>query len=394
MRLPAEISAGKREEDLMGKIICIFVLITTVGYLRPINSADSLVEEPVPQIAFVSHDAICIINIDGTNLKCLTTDEARNFNPVWSPDGRFIAFHSVGESVGMRSSASASYIYDLENETTISLPQALYIYDWSPDSAFLLTAGSTHEGGDSEIYLLRSDGSGLQALTDNQVMDSTPAWSPDGTQIAYLSGFPEATLMVMSATGENLRPLTIDLAVNREVQPVWSPDSQVIAFVVDGEHVGLDQLSEIYIVHADGTSLRQLTNTGGVNLNPRWSPDGTHLVFYGYAPGAFDDVSDTSSLRTEVFLMNADGSDLVDLTQNSGLDYQPAWSPDGEWIAFASTRIWQSENPRGGIFIMRPDGSDLRMVTSEPPFNEGGREANSPVWRPIVQALGATVTLF
>ena len=176
----------------------------------------------------------------------------------------------------------------------------------------------------------------------------------------------------MSADGSGQKQLTTALKVNYRDRPVWSPDSQKIAFVVNGEFIGQDQTSEIYVVNADGTNLRQLTQTGGANLNPQWSPDGKQLVFYGYAVSAFDDIGSTTSLRTEVFRMNADGSDLINLTNNGGLDYQPEWSPDGNWIAFASTR----KSP--GIYIMRPDGLDIQMVTHEPPFSEGGRTTPSP----------------
>jgi TolB protein len=183
--------------------------------------------------------------------------------------------------------------------------------------------------------------------------------------------------MVMTADGTEIRVLVAEVPINREVQPQWSPDSSAIAFVVNTENVGLDQPGEVYVIDVDSSNLRQLTSNGGVNINPRWSPDGTQIVFYGYALGAFDDMGDPNSLRTEIFLIDADGSNLLNLSQSTGLDYHPSWSPDGEWIAFASTRA----SP--GIFIMRPDGSDVRMVTNEPPFAEGGRGANNPVWRPV-----------
>lgn len=370
----------------MKKLVCIIMVAIVVSYKSPANYSITIAQDSLMQLAYhfnLPHTDICIINIDGSGDKCINNTNNRvERNPVWSPDGRFLAYRATDEPVGL--GRSTAYVYDLEREVAHELPREWYIFDWSPDGAFLLATWFNE--GINGIYTFHPDGSNLQALAaDDQLSDAVPAWSSDGRQIAYLIGFPEATLMVMDADGENPRALTTDLKVSFEAQPAWSPDSSQIAFVVNGEYIGMDQTREIYVVNADGTNLCRLTDTKGITSNPRWSPDGSQIVFYGHAVGAFDVVSNPTSLLTEVFIINADGSNLVNLTQNVGLDYHPAWSPDGEWIAFASTRKWESEEPRGGIFIMRPDGTDMRMVTNEPPFAEGGREANNPVWRPLAR---------
>jgi Tol biopolymer transport system component len=367
-------------------ILCSTAILLVV---QIVGNSVSAAKEPVQfQLAFERNapsEDICIINMDGTGQYCLMqTDDMRDYNPVWSPDGHLLTFQSYAINGG--TTPATTSLYDASKKITVSLPNVWPIYNWSLDSRYLLIrqAYST-ESLVSDIAIVRPDGSEFHTLTDSQNTYSQPAWSPDGAQIAYLSGYPEATLMVMSAKGEDQRALTDGLAVNLEVQPQWSPDSQIIAFAVNDEIRNSQQTSEIYTIHTAGTDLQQLTDTGNINLGPRWSPDGTQLVFFGYPQDAFapERSTDPTNMLTEVYRINADGSDLVSLSQNRGLDVQPAWSPDGEWIAFASTRPWESVEPRPGIFIMRPDGSDVRMVTNEPTFANGGNSANNPVWRPV-----------
>jgi TolB protein len=344
-------------------------------------------QAPTGQLAFVKPSRevreVCVIEADGTNLHCSgSTVSYPHYQPVWSPDGDFILYQQpyvAGEP--------SSYLLDVESGVTTAIALPLFdgrVVQWSPDGTQFLLVGILNEGEDVEIYTLQTDGSDLRPLTDNDNPDNVPVWSPDGTQIAYIAYLDNRTLMVMQADGSNQQPISGELVLSLESPLAWSPDNSQIAFVVNGDVIGNYETSEIYVVNADGTALRQLTDTGGVNLDPRWSPDGSQIVFWGYELGAFDDTS-KPGLRSEVFIINADGSDLVNLTQNFGLDHSAEWSPDGEWIAFSSTRTLEGVEPRPGLFIMRPDGTDVRMVTNEPPFAEGGREANNPVWRPLAR---------
>jgi Tol biopolymer transport system component len=363
--------------------ILIFILFSVFIFSQAVN-AELLQENALMgQIAYVKwagkngelQREICLINLETESDKCITnTSDKDETNPQWSPDGKILAYQVSDLPLG--DGKTETHLYDLKKGQITVLPTAWFINSWSHDGKRFVTTDFIDQRGFGEIAIVQLGDYQVERLTNNTAADLQPSWSPDGNRIAYLSGFPDSALMVMSADGSGQKQLTSEIKVNYEVKPIWSPDSQKIAFVVNGEFIGQDQTSEIYVINADGTNLRQLTNTGGVNLNPQWSPDGKQLAFYGYAVGAFDDIGSTTSLRTEVFRINADGSDLTNLTNSGGLDYQPTWSPDGNWIAFASIR----KSP--GIYIMRPDGSDIQMVTHEPPFSEGGREANSPVWRP------------
>ncbi len=367
----------------MRRFTFLLLAITALVFSQPVN-ADSLQENVLSgQITFVKwagkngelQREICLVNLEAEDEKCITNTSSKDeTSPQWSSDGKILAYQVTDLPLG--DGKTETHLYDLEQNKVIVLPTAWYIYSWSPDGKRFVTTDFIDQRGFGEIAIVRLDDYQVERLTDDTAADLQPAWSPDGNHISYLSGFPDSDLMVISADGSDQKQLTNAIKINNEVKPVWSPDGQQIAFVVNGEFIGQDQTSEIYVINADGTNLHQLTNTGGVNLIPQWSPDGKQLVFYGYAVGAFDDIGSTTSLRTEVFRMNADGSDLTNLTNSIGLDYQPSWSPDGNWIVYASTQ----EGP--GIYIMRSDGTDVHMITHEPSYNEGGHDVNYPVWRP------------
>ena len=362
--------------------------IGTIISFVPLEWQTNILNRQLAYVKYVNRTQsdICIITIDSLNENCISNmlKEKKN-NLTWSLDGLSLAFENEETPPSQPYEHNrVVYIHNLDDNTTKAVtPQEWKssLWGWSPDGKNLLVSAFQSREDDSEVYIIDSVSGDITPLTVNDVSDQYASWSPDGTQIVYLSGYPDANLIVMNADGSSAKALTEGLKISLEVQPQWSPDGTQIAFVVNGKRVGTSPTSEVYLINADGSGLRQLTETGGATFDPRWSPDGQQLLFFGFAVGAFDRDA-TGSLQTEVFRINADGSNLINLTQNVGLDYQPTWSPDGEWIAFTSSRIWESENGRSGIFIMRPDGSDLQMLTNEPPLIEGGSSFNNPIWRP------------
>jgi len=118
---------------------------------------------------------------------------------------------------------------------------------------------------------------------------------------------------------------------------------------------------DVYIVNADGTGLRQLTTDPAADFDPTWSPDGKRIAYRHETNG---------DSTAEIYVMNADGSHRRNLTRRAGQDHAPAWSPDGKKIAFASVR----RGPSLAIWVMNTDGSHQRRVSKV--------DGEYPAWSP------------
>jgi Tol biopolymer transport system component len=174
-------------------------------------------------------------------------------SPAWSPDGKRLAF--------------AHEIWEAFSHTFTPLPSFAYAEPvWAPDGVRLAFVHQVPGGGQLDIWVANSDGSGPVQLTGGPGDESSPQWSPDGTRIAFVS--------------------------NR-----------------DGN-------KEIYVMNADGTGLLNLTANSGNDASPSWSPDGLRIAFQSDRDG-----------DNEIYVMNADGSNPVNLTNDPAEDTQPAWSP-------------------------------------------------------------------
>ena len=210
-----------------------------------------------------------------------------------------------------------------------------------------------HGDHSSEIYVMDADGSNAVNLTNNAARDDQPAWSPDGSKIAFGSDRNgNREIHVMNADGSDHFNLTTTPTIS-EFRPAWSPDGSKIAF--GARSFGTN--SEIYVMDADGSNRVRLTNNPADDSGPAWSPDGSRIAFTSLRDG-----------NREIHVMNADGSGRpVNLTNNEVSDDSPAWSPDGSRIVFKRTCTSSLNCPTSpsGLYVMDADGSNVVRFTND-----------------------------
>jgi Tol biopolymer transport system component len=240
---------------------------------------------------------------------------------------------------------------------------------WSPDGRRI--AFKSRRNGNNELYVMDADGSDETRLTNSpNVSEGQPSWSPDGRRLLYRKTpdnpiVQNADIWQIDVDPANPNPRPVLERAGDERYPSYSPDGSKIVFRGDHDLVDHSGDEELYVMNADGTNVVQLTSNDVFDSAPAFSPDGTKL--------AFESARDSgNALALDIYVMNADGSDVRRLTADPAHDEGPIWSPDGTQIAFTSERGGSSD-----IWVMNADGSGLRRLTADPSRDE------SPDWQPV-----------
>ncbi|NOY28074.1 MAG: hypothetical protein GXP62_19590 [Oligoflexia bacterium] len=245
----------------------------------------------------------------------------------------------------------------------------------------LVVFSSTRTGA-SDIYSMKPDGTELTRLTTSDDYEMDPALSPDGSRIAYVD-HSQASIWLMDVDGGNQAELT-DGGGSWNYQPAWSPDGTQIAF----GNIATGTMA-LWVVNVDGSGLTQITDGSTYRGMPDWSPDGSGLLCGGLdyvykvaldstetlvggtgvdsaprwnADGTMIIFSSTSTGTAEIYSMNADGTDITQLTNDDGGATNPDWSPDGSMIIYTS---WGGKNG-GELYTAHADGSGAVDITNAP----------------------------
>jgi Tol biopolymer transport system component len=256
-------------------------------------------------------------------------------------------------------------------------PGGEYAYSnpaWSPDSrqiAYTRCALYDQEKGRNlagcELFVMTVADRATRQLTDNAVYDGQPSWSPDGTQIVYRRA---------ENAGDSLRVITVDgsgdvelLACPRSCQlPAWSPRENLIAFQMIESAARQDAPSNLYLIRSDGTARRRLTQNGSPVAHPRWSPDGTEIVFRRAAD---------QPIRT---IEVATGAEQAYATKDARGPDEPSFTPDGSGLVFSAygagqgTRLYRLDRASETIELLLAAADDYPPEMKEPAWSPDGKQ--------------------
>ncbi|MBI3402729.1 MAG: PD40 domain-containing protein [Acidobacteria bacterium] len=249
---------------------------------------------------------VYISDYDGEGQTRVTLGRTLNVFPRWSPNGKSIAYTSY------RRGGANIFISNIYEGTLEELTQGKdesWLAAWSPDGTRLCFASSRDGNGNSSLYVVNRDGSGLRRLTNHPSINMSPTWSPSGTQIAFTSdrtGAPQIYIMSLDGLGNPTRLTTGESYADK---PTWSPAPyNEIAYTSRAGG------NDIKVIDVATREVRQLTFGEGNNESPVFSPNGRHVAF-----------TSTRSGKKQIYTIARTGKDLKQITR-AGNNEHPDWS--------------------------------------------------------------------
>jgi TolB protein len=301
--------------------------------------------------------ATWVVRADGTGFARFSEPQRRSrrteLGPVWSPDGRRLAFTAHLNRYGDGGFVGGGADYDVyvmdtarghaRNLTAGPRVRDAGDFDWSPDATRIVLSGWDRQRQHHRVYIVGADaGDGVTDLTEGTTDDAAPSWSPDGTRIAFLRAERGArgAVYTIAPNGEDLRRL-----VASNTGGVWSPDGKWIAFNRGGRRAGM------YITDVRGRSHTKLTDTPGI---PAWSPDGNEIAYDAYRRGSSD-----------IYVVDTRTRRRLRLSHDPGDEVSPGWSPSGAKIAYSRSPVSGPADNTGtyDVYLMNADGTGQRRLT-------------------------------
>lgn len=290
-------------------------------------------------------------------------------------DGK-IVYESHNYQAGGRNGRSRIFTIDADGSHRRAITRPFWDSGapaWSADGAKVAfvrqrPASPSAPTGEQALLSADADGSNVTTVlpyrrTGVRRIGASPAWSPDGSQIAFCASrhFGDPRIFVVNSDGSNLRKLTV--GAHNDCDPSWSPDGSSIVVDSYPPSVKFGVAPIVTLDPTDGT--RTVIVGDGFNLYPDFSPDGTHLVF---ARG--------HGRSSDLFTVRTDGSELTNITKTPKREeIMPAYAPSGSEIVFAA----YSARSSGDLWILASDGTGPKRRVTDTPH----RDDYYPHWQPI-----------
>ncbi len=287
---------------------------------------------------------IVLVYDDGSGIKKLTGRYSKNFSPVLSPDASLVAFYSNNDGdydIYIMNTDGTGLTNLTDNDTAGD-----YMPVWSPDGKKICYYSD--ESGNSDIYTINIDGSGKHNITASQGEDYSPVWSPDGKTIYYVSSSGTTfDIYSISPDGTGGKKITSDDFFEQNLS--FSTDGKTILYA-GGE---IDStVFDIFLLDLNTLNVKKITDNMSYSRMPIWAREDKTIVFNSDMDGLSD-----------IYLINSDGSGLINLTDNSVEDYLAGISSDGKKIIYQSYE--DKESQAGTVYMYDLEKSAKTMIADD-----------------------------